>query len=335
MYLEYPSSHDPVIKLFADFLVPPEPRRVLVEMHGWHGQIKTTHTDNILDGPLDPGDWLVVRPEMRGRGDATGKPDCNGWELQDVIDAVECARREFAGSVLDPELITLTGGSGGGGNVLALLGKFPDTFCRARADCGISDYALWYRNDAVGEFRDEMEGAGWIGGDPDTRPEAYASRGGITTVANLLTPLILFHGDEDPRVPVEQSRNYVARAREAGKGHLITYHELKGVGHAILKGHITPGQEALRKRAIEAFLGDDPQPIHIPRSARFVVAGYLKTREFEVVLDSVDHVGSVEYDLEQGFYRITAPTAREALLRLRREDGTWKERHVETIRNPN
>lgn len=330
MYIEYPSTQDPGLRLFAAFRKPPEPRRILVEMHGWHGQVKRPHSDNLFDPHPD---WFLIQPEMRGRGDSTGKPDCNGWELQDVMDAVEFARREFSDRVRDPELVTLVGGSGGGANVFSLLGKFPDAFCRARSQCGVSDFAMWHRQDEVGEFRDEMECQGWIGGDPDDRPEAYASRSGITTVANLLTPLLIFHGEKDPRCPVTQSRRYAEEARRLGKGDLVTYYELEGVG---LEGHwggITPAQQEFRRATDEAFLGKRSGPVAIPRQGRFVIGGFVKTKVFEVILDSIDHIGEVVYDLDADRFDIAAPTAASALLRVRR-DGAWKERAVVPHRRP-
>jgi len=331
LYLEYPSSRDADLRLFAEFTVPEKPRRILLHMHGWHGAVKRIHPDNV-EAPSDPH-WFLIRPEMRGRGDATGEPDANGWELQDAVDAVEFAKREFAGQILDPELITLSGGSGGGGNVFALLGKFPDYFCCSQADCGISDYALWFRGDEAGEFRDEMEGQGWIGGNPDTCPEAYASRSGITTVANLLTPLIVFHGETDIRVPSEQSRRYVAEAQRLGKGSLVTYHELKGVGMRSHWGNITSEQVEFHRKTGNTFLHTGAPPVEIPRQGRFVVAGYVKTKHFEVVLDSIDHVGEVEYDLDAAACKITAPTARHALLQRRNADGTCEEERL-LIKSP-
>lgn len=327
MYLEYASTQDPSLKLFAEFEVPTEPRRILVRMHGWHGQVKQEHPDNV-DAEVN-AEWFTIRPEMRGRGDSTGKPDCNGWELQDAIDAVEFAKREFADRIADPELITLQGGSGGGGNVYALVGKFPDTFCRAQADCGLSDYALWYRGDDMGEFRDELEGQGWIGGSPDDRPEAYASRGGLTTVENLLTPLIGFHGETDERCPVEQARLYAEKAKRLGKGNLLTYHELEGVGTRSHWGNITEEQTAFREKAGHDFLRHDPKPIDIPVRGRFAIGGYVKTKRLEVILDSIDHVGAVDYDLEAGRFDVSAPTAKRAVLRVKLADGTWQERNVD------
>jgi len=325
MYLEYPSSQDPSVRLFADFAAPPEPRPILVQMHGWHGQVKPAHPDDVGQ-PADTG-WFNVRPEMRGRGDATGAPDCNGWEIQDAVDAVAFEKERFADKVAEPDLITLSGGSGGGGNVFAMLGRFPDFFCRALLQCGISDYALWYRNDEEGEFRDEMDV--WIGADPDAAPEAYAARSGLTTVGNLLTPLIIFHGETDIRVPSEHARRFVAAAEAAGKGNLVTYHELPGVGTRNHFGNITPEQQEFMRAEGRAFLTRDRRPIEIPERGRFVVAGYLKTRRFEIVLDSIDQVALLEYDLDRDAFHLSAPSAKEARLRVRRNDGSWQERTLD------
>jgi pimeloyl-ACP methyl ester carboxylesterase len=325
MYQAYPSSVQEGLVLYADFKVPAEPRPVLVAMHGWHGQIKKAHSDNMAANAKD-GDWFTIAVEMRGRGDSGGKPDCNGWELQDVVDAVEFAKRTYADRILEPERITLTGGSGGGGNVMALLGKFPDYFHRAKAECGIGDYGLWYRNDKVGEFRDEMDV--WMGTTPELDPEAYASRGGVTTAGNLCTPVILFHGDSDPRVPVEHSRLFVNATRRAGKGHLVSYYELKGVGHPGHYGGSTPAQEEFRLLTGDAFLKSGPLPEPLPGKGYLTVAGYVKTRPFEVTLENINRVAEIHYNLEKDAFTLHALKPCAARLRIRRQDESWETREL-------
>lgn len=337
-YREYPSTSDAGLKLFASFSCAGESGVLLVKMHGWHGQVKTAHADNIPD-PAERG-YFVVAPEMRGRGDATGNPDCNGWELQDVIDAVEFAKRHYRERIVTPEIVLLSGGSGGGGNVYALLGKFPDYFAAASATSGMSDYALWFAFDRKGEFRDELEGSwaknpkqwkAWIGGTPETNAEAYRSRGGITTVGNLLTPTIVFHGETDVRVPALHARLWVGAAHGQGRGGLVTYHELAGVGDARNHfGNETAEQKRGRARAGEEFFARHRvRPPVLPEKGSFVVAGYLKTARFEVALDSIDRVGRLEYDLGKGRFEVTANTARRATVRVRGADGAWTEREVE------
>ena len=307
MYLQYPSSLDPELKLFADFDIPEQKGYLHLNFHGWHGCVKNKHRDNVQAVRGNDTPWFFIRPEMRGRGDSTGKPDCNGFELQDAIDAVKFARKKFADKILEPEKVFLSGGSGGGGNVLAILGKFPDFFCRAHADCGIYDYAAWYRGDAVGEFRDEMEGEGWIGGNPDTRPEAYQSRSGITTVRNLQTPLILFHGENDLRVPAAQARCLMDEVHKQNKHALVSYFELPGCGGKDHWSNISPELKAFREQTAAAFMALPSPVIQMPRSGCLTVAGFLKTRDFEVRLDSVDQVAELRYDLDRNVLELSKP----------------------------
>lgn len=325
MYQAYPSRVQKDLTLFADFAVPDQPRRLVVTTHGWHGQIKKAHSDNVPTGVTDQA-WFQISVEMRGRGDSQGKPDCNGWELQDVVDAVEFAKQTYADRIADPERVTLIGGSGGGGNVMGLLGKFPDYFCRARAECGIGDYGVWYKNDKVGEFRDEMDV--WMGTTPERDPEAYASRSGAVTACNLLTPVIVFHGDRDPRVPVEQARLFVEAARRAGKGHLVEYYELKGVGTPGHYGGITPAQEAFRVKKGEEFLLQDPQVPVMPPKGVFMVGGYIKTRFFEVELENINRVAELHYNLDKNRFALHALTPCAAVLRIPKADGTWESRDL-------
>jgi len=326
LYLPYPSTVEPRLTLFARFDVPDEPRPLLLSMHGWHGQIKTEHPDNV--NPANPSEWFVIRPEMRGRGDSGGRPDCNGWELQDAVDAVLFARQKFADRIRDPELVRLTGGSGGGGNVMAMVGKFPDFFCGAKSECGVSDYALWYRNDQKGEFRDEMDV--WIGTTPAQDPEAYASRSGISLAENLCTPILLFHGELDERVPAEQSRLFVEAVRRAEKGHLLSYYEFKGVGRPGHYSGMTSAQEEFRLKTGTEFLRAANRIVSIPEKGRFMVGGYLKTRRFEIVLESLNRLAEIEYDLSRSFFRLHALTPLKAVLKLPEKDGSWNETMIES-----
>jgi predicted peptidase len=331
-YRDYPSSQDASLRLYARFAGQSSTGLLLVKMHGWHGQVKTTSNDNIPD-PADAG-FFTIAPEMRGRGDATGQPDCNGWELQDVIDAVQFARQHYRDRIAEPQLVYISGGSGGGGNVFALLGKFPDFFAAARATSGVSDYALWHAFDRKGEFRDELEGSweknprqqkAWIGGTPETNPEGYRSRGGLTTVTNLLTPTIVFHGGADERVPALHARLWVGAAHGLGKGALIAYHEFPGVGDGRDHyAHETAAQRRFRLETGTAFLGQHRSPPALLSAGRLIVAGYLKTARFEVVLDSIDHVAQLDYDLAALRFELRAANARAATLRVRNPDGTWR-----------
>ena len=196
--------------------------------------------------------------------------------------------------IVDRERVYFVGGSGGGGNALGLAGKFPDLFVSITANFGISDYADWYERDAVGEFRDELNP--WVGCSPEQNRMAYASRSGITTVENLLSPVYMAHGELDPRVPVSQSRVYYEKALSLGK--TAHYLELADVGDRSHLGKITDKQSESFAAFCDRALVDHQAPPVLPQSGELVVAGYLVTKHFTVSLDSIEHVARIRYDLD-------------------------------------
>jgi hypothetical protein len=282
----------------------------MVTSHGWHGSLEEPDPD------AAPRARLTLEVEMRGRGRSSGKADLSGWELQDWIDAVEFAKREYAEHISDPECVYAEGGSGAGGNVYAIVGKFPDYFSAAIVRSGMSDYALQCELDEIGEFREDC--VAWIGGTPGDNPEGYRSRGGITTVRNLLTPLHIDHGETDVRVTIAHARRYVAAARALGR--TVKYLEWPDVGDRRHWSNFTPEQDRELAASIETFLTEHQKPPVLPAKAELVVAGYVKTRAFEIVLDDIDRIGKVAYDLSDPArprFDLAAKTSRVVRVRYR------------------
>lgn len=269
---------------------PAKPSFIKAGTHGWHMSIKKFEPKTESDSR-----YLQLDIDMRGRAFSTGAQDCNGYELYDVFDAINFARREYAEYISDPDVVYFESGSGGGGNALALAGKFPDLFSAVNALVPISDYYDWYMFDEeCKEFRDEMDV--WIG-DPLADREAYDARSGITLVPNLLTHILISHGTEDLRVPYFLSQKYVAACKRNGRSDLVELMTLQGVGTRDHYGNITETQMAQMKRACRENLEKHTEPIEIPPTGKFVVAGYLVTKRFSVFLPSLDKVDIVEYDL--------------------------------------
>ncbi len=303
-FIYYPSTRDPGTMLAMRVCKPEKPGFILATTHGWHMTIPSFEEYDRAQS-----DYLYVEVDMRGRAHSQGAPDCNGWELYDIIDAIEYTKRAYAEYILDPEVVYFDAGSGGGGNAFALAGKFPDYFAHISALCGISDYALWYDNDRVGEFRDELNI--WIG--PREKETAYRSRSGLALVENLCAPMCIVHGETDVRVPSEHARRFVAAAQAAGHGDLVQYWEIPGVGTQEHWGNATPEQLAL----IDSFCEDgrraNRSPVSIPRKGCMTVGGYLFTKGFSVILQDPDAVARVEYDLDAGHLEVTgAAVARTA-----------------------
>jgi len=280
-YDYYTCSLDPSLRLGAEFHVPDVPRPLCLFFHGWHMTAEQSRKAGAIS-PLLP-EFFVVNVDMRGRGGSSGVPDASGFELIDGLDALEHARRTWPHLVEDTAGPFAVGGSGGGGNVLALVGKAPDTFAAAVSWAGMSDYALWYREDSAGVYRDEMDV--WIGGPPDENPEGYLSRGGLHVLDNLLTPLLLVHGRNDVAVPVRHTEEYVRRSRSLGKAQVKVHYN-------------DSGHDSAEWPLMLEHLRTHRRPPEIPRRGRFLVHGFLACRPFRLILEDPSRMGRIEYRLD-------------------------------------
>lgn len=306
-FIFYPSSLDPSLLLGMRILKPEKPSYILAGTHGWHMSIPEFEE---YDEPQS--EYLQIQVDMRGRAFSDGEPDCSGYELFDVIDAIEYVKEHYKEYIIDPDVIYFEAGSGGGGNAFAIAGKFPDYFAHVVTMTAMSDYALWYRNDAVGEFRDELDV--WIG--DISNQMAYDSRSGITVVENLCAPMAIIHGDGDIRVPEYHSAIYIDRANVFGKRELLTYMKLHGVGGVDHFTNITPeGMKAVH-RFCDAERKKHMSPIRIPRKGSMVIGGYLVTKEFSVMLNDKNKVARIDYDLDAKQFNIIGADEGEYVIRV-------------------
>lgn len=300
-YRTYPSSVTPGIRLGLNVIKPLRPGYMLVQLHGWHMSMPKPQR---REEPVPDNDYVLVQVDMRGRAFSQGEADCNGLELMDIYDAVQFVRGAYRDWLLDPAVVYLEGGSGGGGNVLAAVNKFPDLFAAASALYGISDYAVWYANDELGEFRDDMDV--WIGCTPEQDPERYMARSGLHLAENQRTPLYIAHGDRDDRVPVVQSRLYVERMNRLGRADLVLYDDMEGVGGFGHADNITEEQRARLETNKRLNKERHRVPVEIERRGSFVVGGYLVMKPFRVWLGHVDRLARVTYDLDSAHFLVQA-----------------------------
>lgn len=287
-FIYYKSSVNPELTLAMRVLKPEKPSYIVATTHGWHMSIADFEE---YEKPVS--DFLMLEVDMRGRAFSDGTQDCNGWELYDIIDAVEYVKKNYKEYLLSTSIVYFEAGSGGGGNAYAIAGKFPDYFAAIVSMCGISDYRLWYENDNVGEFRDELDI--WIGDAQNS--QAYNSRSGIRMVKNLCTPLAIIHGEKDIRVPVYHARNYMEEVIENNKQHLVEYWEVSDVGGADHWSHATPDFFQKLNNYRSDFIKSHKEQIRIPNSGEMIICGYLFTKEFSVVLDNIDSIATVRYNL--------------------------------------
>ncbi|MEU6272351.1 prolyl oligopeptidase family serine peptidase [Streptomyces populi] len=215
------------------------PLPTVFEIHGgptWHD------SDSFAAGPaawIDHG-YAVVRVNYRG---STGYGRAWTDALKHRVGLIElediAAVREWAvtSGLADPDRLILTGGSWGGYLTLLGVGTQPDAWALGIAAVPVADY--------VTAYHDEMEALKamdrtLLGGTPEEVPERFEASSPLTYVDAVKVPVYISAGVNDPRCPIRQIDNYVARlaAREAvhevyrydaGHGSLVVDERIKQV----------------------------------------------------------------------------------------------------------
>jgi dienelactone hydrolase len=136
--------------------------------------------------------------------------------LTEIVDVRAVRDHLVASGVADPARVVLGGGSWGGYLTLLGLGLQPDAWRAGLALVPVADY--------VAAYEDEMEplkafDRSLFGGTPAERPDFYRERSPITYVDRVRAPVLVTAGRNDPRCPIRQIENYVARLRELGFPH--------------------------------------------------------------------------------------------------------------------
>jgi dipeptidyl aminopeptidase/acylaminoacyl peptidase len=165
--------------------------------------------------------YAVIHVNYRGstgygsawRDAIVGRPGLT--ELADIAAVHDWA---VASGLTDPQRCALEGHSWGGYLTLLGLGTQPERWSAGVAGVPVADYAAAYE--------DEMEQLKAMdrvlfGGSPAEVPEAYAAGSPITYAERVKVPLLMIAGANDPRCPIRQIENYLARLNELGTPHEV------------------------------------------------------------------------------------------------------------------
>ncbi|GAB3445419.1 prolyl oligopeptidase family serine peptidase [Streptomonospora sediminis] len=203
--------------------VPPEGRRPYPAVFVVHGGPQDQDYDSFLP---DVAAWVdhgfaVVRVNYRGSTGygAAWRDALEGrvgtTELEDIT-----AVRDWAveTGLADPGRLLIEGGSWGGYLALLALGRRPADWSGGIAAVPIADYEAAYADEmeALRAFDRSM-----FGGSPAEVPELYRASSPITYAADVQAPVLVLAGENDPRCPIRQVENYLARLAELGKPHEV------------------------------------------------------------------------------------------------------------------
>jgi dipeptidyl aminopeptidase/acylaminoacyl peptidase len=192
---------------------------------------------------VDAG-YAVVHVNYRGstgygsawRDALTGRPGLT--ELEDIGAVYDALVAE---GVVDPQRALLTGGSWGGFLTLLGLGTQPERWTAGIAEVPVADYLTAYE--------DEMEGLraydrALFGGSPEEVHDVYVRSSPITYVDAVAAPVLVVAGANDPRCPIRQIDNYLAKLEQLGKEHEV-YRFDAGHGSLVIEETIRQVEIAL------------------------------------------------------------------------------------------
>lgn len=108
-------------------------------------------------------------------------------------------------------MIGIKGGSYGGYAVLACITEYPDLFGAALDNIGIANFVTFLQN--TREYRRHIREAEY---GPLSDPEFLESISPIHKASKIKTPLLVVHGENDPRVPVGEARQIIQAIKDNG-----------------------------------------------------------------------------------------------------------------------
>lgn len=280
--------------------------------------------------------FFVITVAMRGRDGSDGVRDTGGLEIYDIYDAVEYVKTQYAG-VVAADNVSITGYSGGGGNVMSAVTKFPDYFRAASSFFGMSDYGYdatdgWYNNGASSSHKSIMNADI---GNPNTGGAAVLDRymaraSNLASMNNPYTEIHLFVNANETTSPVINDTSYKANAEAQAAtegefdnitvhvGQSGTYHDFNGDGiNQANEQQYWPHQAptADQQAAAEQWYlsrllnGEITAPV-LNSSDTLFVAGYVKTKPFEMwVGDGQNAAGLLDYQLGSGYWEFSLEIA--------------------------
>lgn len=168
--------------------------------------------------------------------------DYGGGDYRDLMESVDYALSQY--EFIDESRLGVTGGSYGGFMTNWIVGH-TDRFKAAVTQRSISNWLSFYGVSDIGYFFTEDQ----IGGNAWDDAEKLWKHSPLAYVGNVNTPLLILHGEQDLRCPIEQAEQlYVALKRRKQTTRLVRF---PGANHELSRG----GHPHLRVRRLEHIAG--------------------------------------------------------------------------------
>ncbi len=229
-YVTYESVDDLEIgALLYDSSERPSPAVVMV--HGGP-HFQSTRSFNIYAQFLASRGYTVLQPNYRGsigRGREFKRMIHMDWGGKEQDDVAEGCRWLKEKDWIDEDRIAVFGGSYGGYSAYMQMVKYPELWTTGIAWIGITDLHKLYEED-MPHFQTMLE---QNMGDPEENYDLWRDRSPIEHVEKMRRPILMIHGVNDPRCPIEQARIFAEALEDMGwkKGEDYELEELGEEGH--------------------------------------------------------------------------------------------------------
>jgi dipeptidyl aminopeptidase/acylaminoacyl peptidase len=209
---------------------------VIVYPHGGpEGQTRPTF--NPLFQYFQQHGYAILAPNVRGStGYGTAYMNLDNTtkrmdSVNDLAHAVHWLRDEKMG---DPKRVAVYGGSYGGFMVLASVTHYPDLWAAGIDVVGIANFVTFLEK--TGAYRRAHREAEY--GNLREHREFFEKISPIHHVDKIKCPMMVIHGANDPRVPIEEAEQIVAALRKRGVPVEYLRYEDEGHGLAKLKNRL-------------------------------------------------------------------------------------------------
>jgi dipeptidyl aminopeptidase/acylaminoacyl peptidase len=229
------------------------PRPTIIEVHGGpEGQARPNWTPRTV--MFVANGFNVLQPNVRGStgyGKTYQHMDDVALRLDSVRDLDAAAAWLAESGIAPKEKIGVIGQSYGGYMTLAAIAFFAEREWAAAVDVyGIANFLTFFEHTA--EWRRPLRAVEY--GDPKTDRDLLTQISPITRLDAIKAPLMVVHGANDPRVPIQETEQIVAALR--AKGREVEYLRYEDEGHSLAKAknraHAYPRMLAFFKRHMAA-----------------------------------------------------------------------------------
>lgn len=173
--------------------------------------------------------YVCIAPNVRG-STGFGIPfqkanyqDLGGGDLQDEVYAIEFLKET---GYVDVKHVGITGGSYGGFMTMIAVGKTPNLWAAGVEQYGVSNWRsmLAHADPFLQEYVKNLLG------DPERDAAAYDKTSVLQYIASEKAPLLLLQGENDVRVPKEETEQIAEKLRAQGSTFDVHYYPQEGHG---------------------------------------------------------------------------------------------------------